>query len=151
MTTYENIPEKGSAEIVPTAENVPVAEATRRKFCSNCGKSLSLYAPLCPNCGHPTDNYHPYPPQQQQNQIVNVTLEQPKPVDTRPTYRKWTAFWLCFFFGVLGAHRFYVGKGGTGILMLLLVGTGLSLIWAIFDLIWILCGWFEDEYGRELK
>ncbi|MEA1995572.1 MAG: TM2 domain-containing protein [Campylobacterota bacterium] len=26
------------------------------------------------------------------------------------------AFLLCFFFGVFGAHRFYVGKVGTGIL-----------------------------------
>ncbi|QHT63846.1 TM2 domain-containing protein [Paenibacillus lycopersici] len=29
---------------------------------------------------------------------------------------KWVALALCFFLGVLGAHRFYEGKVGTGIL-----------------------------------
>jgi hypothetical protein len=28
------------------------------------------------------------------------------------------AFLLCFFFGVFGVHRFYVGKVGTGLLQL---------------------------------
>lgn len=29
---------------------------------------------------------------------------------------KWTAFVLCLFFGVLGAHKFYEGKPLLGIL-----------------------------------
>ena len=35
---------------------------------------------------------------------------------------KWVALLLCFFFGVLGVHRFYEGKIGTGILYLLTFG-----------------------------
>ena len=36
---------------------------------------------------------------------------------------------LCFFLGGLGVHRFYVGKVGTGILMLITFG-GFG-IWAL--------------------
>ncbi len=50
---------------------------------------------------------------------------------------------LCFFFGTYGIHRFYVGKIGTGILMLITLG-GLG-IWWIIDLIIIICGNFEDK------
>lgn len=35
---------------------------------------------------------------------------------------KWTAFLLCLIFGVFGAHKFYEGKIGMGILYLLTVG-----------------------------
>ena len=48
------------------------------------------------------------------------------------------AILLCFFLGALGAHRFYVGKIGTGILMLLTLG-GLG-IWALIDFVNIASG-----------
>ena len=52
---------------------------------------------------------------------------------------------LCFFLGALGIHRFYVGKIGTGILMLLTAG-GLG-VWVIIDLIFIIVGKFTDKEG----
>ena len=52
---------------------------------------------------------------------------------------------LCGFFGVFGIHRFYVGKIGTGILMLLTLG-GLG-VWSLIDLILILAGSFRDREG----
>jgi len=53
---------------------------------------------------------------------------------------------LCFLLGVFGAHRFYVGKIGTGILMLVTFG-GFG-IWALIDLILIIVGSFKDKEGR---
>jgi len=58
------------------------------------------------------------------------------------------ALLLCFFLGTLGVHRFYVGKIGTGILMLITLG-GLG-IWVLIDLILILAGTFSDHEGRRV-
>ena len=35
---------------------------------------------------------------------------------------KWAAFFLCLFVGLFGAHKFYEGKIGMGILYILTVG-----------------------------
>ena len=59
-----------------------------------------------------------------------------------------TACLLCFFLGGLGIHRFYVGKAGTGILMILTLG-GLG-IWVIIDFVMILTGGFKDSEGKDL-
>ncbi|TDI60697.1 MAG: TM2 domain-containing protein [Alphaproteobacteria bacterium] len=59
------------------------------------------------------------------------------------------ALLLCLFLGGLGAHRFYVGKIGTGILMIVTLG-GLG-IWAMVDLVMIAVGSFKDAEGRDLK
>lgn len=56
---------------------------------------------------------------------------------------------LCFFLGVLGVHRFYVGKIGTGILQLLTLG-GLG-IWTMIDFILIIVGRFRDRDGLPVK
>lgn len=54
---------------------------------------------------------------------------------------------LCAVLGVFGAHRFYVGKIGTGILQLCTIG-GLG-IWWLYDLIVVAAGGFRDaDYRR---
>ena len=55
---------------------------------------------------------------------------------------------LCALFGVFGAHRFYLGKTGTGILMVITFG-GLG-IWTMVDLVLILFGVFRDIDGKRV-
>jgi hypothetical protein len=56
---------------------------------------------------------------------------------------------LCIPLGVFGAHRFYVGKIGTGLLQLCTLG-GLGL-WYLYDLITIASGEFRDVDGRRVS
>ena len=59
------------------------------------------------------------------------------------------AILLCYFLGVLGIHRFYVGKVGTGILMIVTFG-GFG-IWVIVDMVLIATGSFRDKRGLLIK
>lgn len=62
--------------------------------------------------------------------------------------RWWLAI-ICFFFGVLGIHRFAVGKIGTGLLYLFT--GGLFGIGALGDFIMPLFGTFTDSKGNYIK
>jgi TM2 domain-containing membrane protein YozV len=62
--------------------------------------------------------------------------------------RNLPVFLLCFFLGIFGVHRFYVGKIGTGLLQMLTFG-GLGIWWTI-DLIMVLCGGFTDKQGYKI-
>lgn len=114
----------------------PTKPAYETIFCSTCGEKIAKSATACPHCGAPVAQ------NQQQPQIVinnsnsNVNTNQNivgghgKPRD------KWVALLLCLFLGGVGAHKFYEGRIGMGILYLLtggLVGIG----W-IIDIIAIL-------------
>ncbi len=72
-------------------------------------------------------------------------------VDGRPASPKsrLAAALLAWFLGVFGVHRFYVGKVGTGILML--VTLGFFGIWTLIDFIVILVGSFKDKEERVLS
>ncbi len=58
------------------------------------------------------------------------------------------ALLLCALLGIFGAHRFYVGKIGTAVLMICTVG-GFG-IWVCADLIFIVCGSFRDKQDRRV-
>jgi len=59
---------------------------------------------------------------------------------------------LSIFVGAFGIHRFYVGKIGSGIAMLLLtlsfIGLLVTGIWALIDIITIATGNFKDKEGK---
>ncbi|MBF13212.1 MAG: hypothetical protein CMF46_02480 [Legionellales bacterium] len=57
-----------------------------------------------------------------------------------------TAAALCWFLGWLGAHRFYVNRKVTGVLMALTLG-GLG-IWIVIDFILIVTGNFRDNNNK---
>lgn len=63
--------------------------------------------------------------------------------------KRLVAFLLCFFFGGLGIHRFYVGKVGSGVAMIFTLG-GLG-IWTLVDFIMIIVGSFKDKEGKVLE
>ncbi len=56
---------------------------------------------------------------------------------------------LCILLGVLGVHRFFVGKIGTG-LLLLFTGGGFG-VWWIVDLVLIATGNFRDREGLYIR
>jgi TM2 domain-containing membrane protein YozV len=58
------------------------------------------------------------------------------------------AFILCFTLGIFGAHRFYAGKIGTGLLQLFTLG-GFG-IWTLIDMIRIVIGSFTDSDGEKI-
>ena len=62
------------------------------------------------------------------------------------TRSRGVALALAAVLGPFGAHRFYVGKTGTGLLMLCTLG-GAGL-WYVYDLILVAGGSFRDAGGK---
>lgn len=107
------------------------------KFCSTCGAKIPEKAEICPKCGV------------RQKSSISSIINTASDSDASPKSRT-VALLLSLFLGVIGIHRFYVGKTGTGILMILLCATGISEIWDIIDFIKICTGSFTDSNGKKL-
>jgi len=56
---------------------------------------------------------------------------------------------LSWFLGGIGVHRFYLGKVGTAILMILTLG-GLG-VWWLIDFIMAVSGAMKDKEGLPIK
>jgi TM2 domain-containing membrane protein YozV len=70
-----------------------------------------------------------------------------KPIENDEKEYSWTAaILLCFFLGVLGIHRFYLGHIGMGVLYLLT--GGLCGIGALIDFILLLTGGLKPKNGK---
>ena len=77
------------------------------------------------------------------------TIPNPGVVPGVSKKNKMVALLLCIFLGVLGVHRFYVGKIGTGLLYLFT--GGLFGIGWIIDIILIAVGSFKDQFDLPLR
>jgi hypothetical protein len=71
-------------------------------------------------------------------------LESPEPSEKS----RGVATVLAALLGPFGAHRFYVGKTGSGAIMCATLG-GLG-VWYLYDLIIVAAGDFRDAQGRRL-
>lgn len=64
------------------------------------------------------------------------------------------AFLLCFFFGIFGAHRFYAGRAGSAVAMLVLFFVTLGIVptfWMLIDLIILATSSFKDGQGNVMR
>ncbi|MFQ6832295.1 TM2 domain-containing protein [Butyricicoccus pullicaecorum] len=118
-------------------------------YCKQCGNEVAEGAKFCESCGTPIDQVEEAKRQTQQEQPTIVINNNVSGGMDYPYKNKWVAFALCLLLGLIGAHRFYVGKIGTGIIWLL-TGGCFGIGW-IVDLIMILVDSFRDKAGFPLK
>lgn len=106
--------------------------------------------PSGPAPGYPPVSAYGYPP-------VPAYGYPAMPV-AAPPKSKAVAALLCFFLGGLGIHRFYTGQVGLGLALLLttlflgwtLVWLVVTFVWVMVDLVLILSGGVNDQWGRPL-
>lgn len=114
--------------------------AVKTKFCKHCGAKIPEAAIICTTCGCQVEEMksHEQPSIviNNANTNTNVNNNQNGMYMGRPR-NKWVALLLCIFLGYLGAHKFYEGKAGTGILYIFTVGL-FGIGWFI-DCINLLC------------
>ena len=107
------------------------------KFCKHCGAKIPAAAVICTHCGCQVEDikHNEQPSIIINNSNTNSNVN-PAMFGVR-VKNKWVAFLLCFFLGFLGAHKFYEGKIGMGILYIFTCGL-FGIGWLV-DCIVLLC------------
>ena len=110
------------------------------KFCKHCREKIPANAVICTKCGRQVEEIENKMPQIINNVASSASSSASSAasanVAERPIryVKKWVAFFLCLFLGFLGAHKFYEGKIGTGLLYLFTLGA-------------FLIGWIVDIFN----
>lgn len=126
--------------------------------CPRCNSPVSYGAQFCGSCGQPLNWQQPQPPPQQPAQTPYYQ-QQYQPPQQQASYSqqgamvspksRLAATLLAYFLGIFGAHRFYIGKVGSGLAMLFTLG-GLG-IWALIDFIMAVAGSLKDSNDLPIK
>lgn len=112
------------------------AKAADEKFCSECGGVIKAKAEICPKCGV-----------RQMSQPTAINLGS---VAANGKSRIAAAL-FAFFLGAFGAHKFYLGQVGLGILYLLFFWTFIPAFVAFIEFILFLTmsdEAFNQKYGQ---
>lgn len=83
------------------------SKSVDEKFCGSCGEIIKIKAEICPKCG----------------------VRQGNPLS------KTALLLITFFFGGIGAHKFYIGKNWQGVLYFLFFWTGIPGLIALIEFI----------------
>lgn len=123
--------------------------------CQNCGAAVRPDQLRCLYCGSHLDDRQARPQAEQRPQTVVYNIyHQEAPVYYAAAFpgvsdkSRWVAFFLCWFLGGVGAHKFYLGKTGMGFLYLFTGGL-FGIGWFI-DFFSLLFGRAKDSQGRRL-
>ena len=118
-------------------QSVTFTAPEHMKYCKFCGSLIHEEAVVCPNCGRQVEELRGA---EQRTVIHNMgntqNVQNQTVVMGGKAKDKWVAFLLCFLFGIFGAHKFYEGRIGMGILYIFTFGL-FGIGWMV-DLILIL-------------
>ena len=100
----------------------------RTKFCKHCGAKIPEQAVICTFCGGQVEALQRERSEQpsvvinNSNSNTNINQNYNNGRGRGREKNKWVAFLLCFFLGYVGAHKFYEGRVGMGILYIFTMG-----------------------------
>ncbi|MSQ13130.1 MAG: TM2 domain-containing protein [Dehalococcoidia bacterium] len=125
-------------------------------FCSNCGNATTPASEICVKCGARLTT------------APGTQVRGTGPAATVSSKSRTATTLLAFFLGSFGAHRFYAGKIGSAVAMLLLTIVGIILtatligavigvpiliatgIWELVDFIVTVTGNAKDSQGKRI-
>ena len=112
-------------------------EVTDTKFCKHCGEKIPSDAVICTACGGQVEDINSSQNASQPQIVINNENNNVNAnMIGKKLCNKWVSLCLCIFLGFIGAHKFYEGKGGMGIIYLFT--GGLFVIGVIIDIFSIL-------------